>query len=185
MTKLFVDDSSLVSVADAIRTKGNTTEPLTFPNGFVSAIGSIESAYKYRNVLIQTLERSIVEITPDMLDGCTILGMYSYYGCKTVKKVELPEGIQIIYQGAFQRCTGLESVIIPKSIIQIVNYTFYGCTNLTTVEVRATTPPSLMSGVFDEDPNLTSIIVPKGCLSAYQTATNWSAYADLMVEATE
>lgn len=41
--KLVVDKESLVSVADAIRTKGGTSESLEFPQGFVDAVGAIES----------------------------------------------------------------------------------------------------------------------------------------------
>lgn len=41
--KLVVDKASLVSVADAIRTKGNTTDDLEFPQGFVDAVNAIES----------------------------------------------------------------------------------------------------------------------------------------------
>lgn len=36
-------DADLSSVADAIRTKGGTSESLTFPQGFVGAVGAIES----------------------------------------------------------------------------------------------------------------------------------------------
>lgn len=36
-------DADLSSVADAIRTKGGTTESLPFPQGFVDAVGAIES----------------------------------------------------------------------------------------------------------------------------------------------
>lgn len=38
-----VNDDSLASVANAIRTKGGTTEPLAFPDGFVSAISAIQT----------------------------------------------------------------------------------------------------------------------------------------------
>ena len=43
MSKLTVEDTSLVAVADAIRTKGGTTNTLVFPDGFVDAIGNIQS----------------------------------------------------------------------------------------------------------------------------------------------
>ena len=36
-------DSDLTSVADAIRSKGGTSEALAFPAGFVSAIEAIEA----------------------------------------------------------------------------------------------------------------------------------------------
>ena len=36
-------DTDLTAVADAIRTKGGTNAPLAFPQGFVDAVGAIES----------------------------------------------------------------------------------------------------------------------------------------------
>ena len=41
MAEYITTDTELTSIADAIRTKGGTTENLTFPNGFVSAIEAI------------------------------------------------------------------------------------------------------------------------------------------------
>lgn len=41
MAKYVVADSDLTSVADAIRTKGGTSADLSFPSGFVTAIGNI------------------------------------------------------------------------------------------------------------------------------------------------
>lgn len=38
-----VDDTSLASVADAIRSKGGTSEQLVFPEGFVSAIDNMQT----------------------------------------------------------------------------------------------------------------------------------------------
>lgn len=38
-----VDDTSLASVADAIRSKGGTSDALVFPDGFVSAISAIQA----------------------------------------------------------------------------------------------------------------------------------------------
>lgn len=43
MAKCFVDDTSLTSIAEAIRTKGGTTDQLVFPAGFISAIEAIEA----------------------------------------------------------------------------------------------------------------------------------------------
>lgn len=39
-----VDDTSLSSVADAIRSKGGTSDTLIFPDGFVTAISAIHTA---------------------------------------------------------------------------------------------------------------------------------------------
>ena len=44
MSKRIVDDASLIKVADAIRNKCGTTDRLVFPDGFESAIASIDTA---------------------------------------------------------------------------------------------------------------------------------------------
>lgn len=41
-----VNQADLFSVADAIRTKGETADTLAFPDGFVSAIGAIQTGYE-------------------------------------------------------------------------------------------------------------------------------------------
>lgn len=38
-----VNDNSLASVADAIRSKGGTSDTLVFPDGFVTAISAIQT----------------------------------------------------------------------------------------------------------------------------------------------
>ena len=49
--------------------------------------------------------------------------------------------------------------------------------------IKATTPPNMTSSSGID--KLDTITVPAGTLEAYQTATNWSKFADKMVEATE
>lgn len=58
-----------------------------------------------------------------------------------------------------------------------------GYSNKMNLVFKSTTPPTLGSSLTIG--NVNSITVPKGCLEAYQTATNWSQYADIMVEAEE
>ena len=41
-----VNQADLISVADAIRAKGETAEALAFPDGFVTAIGEIQTGYE-------------------------------------------------------------------------------------------------------------------------------------------
>ena len=40
-TSYKVNEPDLTAVADAIRSKGGTTDPLTFPNGFIDAINAL------------------------------------------------------------------------------------------------------------------------------------------------
>jgi hypothetical protein len=43
MANYIVTDTELTSIADAIRAKGGTSATLSYPNGFVSAIGDIST----------------------------------------------------------------------------------------------------------------------------------------------
>lgn len=45
MANYVVSDTSLGSVADAIRTKGGTSAPLTYPQGFIDAIDAVETVW--------------------------------------------------------------------------------------------------------------------------------------------
>lgn len=226
MTKLLVEDTSLVSVADAIRTKGGTTNQLVFPDGFVSAIEGIQSGGE--NYLVGVVDGSITNITADMLAGCTKITEYAFYRHTKLKSIVIPEGVTSIETYAFYYCTGLTSmvipegvtsmgtsvfwyctgltsvvipesltsipmstfrncskltsVVIPKGVTSIGNYAFDGCSSLATVEMKRVTPPTISTKTFNTSA-LKQIIVPAGTLSAYQSATNWSAYADKMVEA--
>lgn len=64
--RLIVNSDSLVSVADAIRTKGNTTEDLQFPQGFVDGINAIESGGKEeQEKSITIVENGTTEVVPD------------------------------------------------------------------------------------------------------------------------
>lgn len=53
------------------------------------------------------------------------------------------------------------------------------------IRIKATTPPNLSGAVSNSENWPISITVPQGCLETYKTATNWSTYADIMVEASE
>lgn len=43
MAEYLVQDTSLTAVADAIREKGGTTAPLSFPSGMAAAVRNIQS----------------------------------------------------------------------------------------------------------------------------------------------
>lgn len=199
MTKLLVEDTSLTTVADAIRTKGGTTGALTFPDGFVSAIDDLGGGS-----LGSFIDASITEITADMLKGCTKIinyGVYSrnnlisivmpdsitYVGqsafsfCSKLESVTFSKNISSIMSNAFSSCTALTSVVLPDSLTKLQSSAFNGCSKLTVVEMRSVNPPSLASTTFKGCNALTTIKVPSASLNAYKSATNWSAYADKMV----
>lgn len=56
MAEYLVTDSDMIKVADAIRAKGKTTEPLSFPEGFIGTVNAITGD----SVDLQALETSVL-----------------------------------------------------------------------------------------------------------------------------
>lgn len=81
-------------------------------------------------------------------------------------------------KGVFQQCPNLEYAILPISLTCIGRYAFSNCNNLKTVVIYASTPPNLIAtSAFEKTHSDLAFYVPDESVSAYQVATNWSAYA--------
>ena len=97
----------------------------------------------------------------------------------------VPEGITGLTAGCLESIlVKNKKVTLPSTLTTISGY--YALTgdysNHLNIIMKSTTPPTMdnSSGINYID----SITVPAGTLEAYQTATNWSKFADKMVEAT-
>lgn len=76
------------AVADAIRAKGGTSEALTFPQGFVDAIGAI-SGGQYGNELISVLDGSARELR-NLPSALTKIKPYAFYRSKNLPAGYVP-----------------------------------------------------------------------------------------------
>lgn len=90
--------------------------------------------------------------------------------------------------GSFQNVSTLTSVNIGNNCNDIRSYTFAGCSSLSTFVIKATTPPTIGTNVFNGTSSALKIYVPyssdHSILNAYKAATNWSTYASKMYELT-
>lgn len=76
-------------------------------------------------------------------------------------------------------CNALEKVTIPEGITSILG-TALNKSAIKTLILEPKTPPTLNCDI--QTSSSLKIYVPKGCLNAYKTATNWAKYASYMVE---
>lgn len=60
----------------------------------------------------------------------TAIGKSAFENEITLKKVEIPEGVESIGESAFYDCSNLTEVIIPESVTIIKDYAFGECINL-------------------------------------------------------
>lgn len=74
----------------------------------------------------------------------------------------------------------IDNITLPVNFASLGSNAFNGCTNLTTVVSLNPTPPSLDSFSFNNCTKLANIYVPSASVNAYKTATNWSAYANII-----
>lgn len=93
--------------------------------------------------------------------------------------VNIGDNVTKILQNTFQSTTHITTLNIGSGITEIAQNSFPN-TDLTTINITATTPPTLGATAFNTT-SLQTINVPSASLTAYQTATNWSAYSSLMV----
>lgn len=62
--------------------------------------------------------------------GVTEIGMYAFYDCPLIEKVELPNSLTRICSGAFFGCYSLKDIKLPSSLITLESYVFEECDNL-------------------------------------------------------
>ncbi len=88
---------------------------------------------------------------------------------KSIKTVNIYNGITSIVWDAFDSCTELTSITIPNSVSSIGGFAFYGCKGLTIIEIPNNVA-SIEDGVFNYCTGLTSIEIPTGVSSIGDSA---------------
>lgn len=141
-------------------------------------------------------------------DGLSALNSQIFNGCYRLKSAPLPPGITSLQQafmncysllesqipsslssigiGTYNNCYSLSAMTIPATVQTLAPSVFSGCRFIKEYHLKKATPPTMAStSVFSGIADDCIMYVPKGSLQAYQTATNWSVYADYMQEEAE
>lgn len=142
---------------------------VTIPSN-VTSIGNNAFEYCYKLKYI-TIPHELTSIAQSMLDAC--------YSLKTLL---LPTTLTNIGASAMLNCQTLPSVTVPASVTNIGSSAFSTMYGLNEIHFLSETPPTLGTTAFSNISTGTVIYVPVGKLTEYQTASNWSTYADYMQE---
>ena len=112
----------------------------------------------------------------------------AFSGCKSLTNIALPNNLETIGALSFYYCESITSITIPSNITNIERGAFYNCNNLMHIYVKRDTPiefDSLIVDLFDDwcfdDYTCEKAIlyVPKGSLTAYQTAIGWKKFKNI------
>ena len=128
MSKYIVTDTQLSTVAGAIRTATGTSASLSWPIGYISAVGSISAASVSDDPNKQKL---VMRTITGFYENSTVtaIGAYAFYDCGVLSSVSFPN-CTIVSFSAFQNCSKLTSVSMPLCE-KIGSYAFNKCASLT------------------------------------------------------
>lgn len=109
------------------------------------------------------------------------IGNNAFENCSGLTEVTIPNSVTNIGTDSFRGCSKLEEVTIPEGVMSIGEAAFFDCTALTTIVSKAVTPPTVYWGTFIQShyENAT-LYVPAGSKSAYQKASYWSNFTNIM-----
>lgn len=180
MAEYLTNTTDLTKVASAIRAKGGTSDPLVYPDGFVTAIQAIEtgggggSDELVNSLIDRTISGAYVNNT------VTAIGVYGLAGCTKLTSVVLP-AVRRTEGNAMTGCSGLTKA--DFSNLQTIRYsTFYNNKQLVTLIIRTQVVSTLeKTSAFTGTPIASGtgyIYVPSDMVSNYKAATNWSTYAN-------
>lgn len=180
MAEYLTNTTDLTKVASAIREKGGTSDPLVYPDGFVTAIQAIETGSGGGS---DELVNSLVERTISgtyVNNTVTIIGRYGLAGCTKLTSVVLP-AVRTTDGNSMNGCS--ELIKADFSNLQTIRYsTFYSNKKLVTLIIRTQAVAHLeKTSAFKDTPIASGtgyVYVPSALVDSYKSATNWSTYAD-------
>lgn len=182
MTTYLIQNTTLSSLADAIRNKTGKSESFT-PAQMISEINNLSLNNNER-------EKEIVACTISNYINSDIskVGSYAFYNYSALTSVNLPN-CSYVGSYAFCACLALTSINLPNCLY-VGRSAFYGCSALTSVIILTSSVPVLQnSGVFYYTPlensfylgYYGSIYVKSSLLTSFKNATNWSYFSNRFV----
>ena len=187
-----IEQNQTATYSLILEVTGDTT--IDCPLNVAFNFGELKPIYEYFNIennQITGLTQYYLDNSPDIL----IIPAYSQSGepltisslsnptANTPPPVRLDHSIVLVEEGITEvgltfngSFNNVETLILPSTITSIPRYTFYGYIRITNFIIKATTPPTIGSPIFNSS-NIPNIYVPDESVDSYKTATNWSSYA--------
>ena len=157
--------------------------------------------------LAAVVNGTLTEITEDDLDGVFAIPMRAFENCYALTTVFLPDSVESVDNECFNGDSALRAIRLSENLQDLAPYVLNGCERLTSIRIPASvkllythclyigstehpysvtflgpTPPKLSSNDIFNPEGLVNIFVPRGSLSAYQTAWSGTGYEPYLKE---
>ena len=141
-------------------------ETLAFPDIYEAEDGFLFT--NGRKKLVRILRNSSLDrvVIPD---GVEVIADGAFSCCFTIKSIVLPQSLVSIEPFAFYYCTSLESVVIPKRVTNLFFRSFAGCLDLQSV-VLPDNLATISDHAFDCCPSLRRIVIPGNVAKIFSSA---------------
>ena len=139
------------------------------------ALELVPQPKRYLDRFAQRVEGSIVEITTSDLEMVETIDYYALAYSKNLKRIEIPNSVKSIGNGALYSCGRLESVDMGNGVQRIEKNVFDWCVKLAKVYLPEM-PPALENVNAFDNINAGCVFYCKtqASLDAYKAAANWS-----------
>ena len=111
------------------------------------------------NKFIEIINKTVVDISAEDLEGITEISKYAFYYCESLQSIEIPEGVVSIGTSALKYCINLVHIKLPNSLVDIGSNCFESCDSLQKIDLPNNLQ-SLGGFAFAKCGQLESIILP-------------------------
>lgn len=168
-------------------------------NGLPASLTSLDS-FAFSNCARLTGDVSLPGVTGWLSDTFAQTGILSFSAaattltrtsgsgalgdCQALVRVELPN-VVTFGDWSCRNDAALKLVILGESVTGIGSASLMNCASLERLVVKAATPPTLVSDALQGCSALQHIYVPDDSVETYKAATNWVAFADIILPLSE
>lgn len=176
MSKVFIEETTLSTIGNAIREKAGSTEMIA-PQDMGQAIlnlsaGGVQDTGNLAKVLSKTT--TPFSIKKSELAGITMIGEYVCENVTGLIGIEFPDTLITIGSQAFHNCR-LIDLVFPESLNNINGNAFDGNTTLNTVRINRTSSViNIDKQIFENCNKLKNIYVPSRLYNDYIKNNFWN-----------